>query len=104
MLNMWTTPGQVTDIPSYESERQFDDALIENSSFLRLKNLQVSYTLPQNWMRKSGFFQSVRVFAVGRNLLTFTKYTGFDPESDSNLQLGRYPNSKQYTFGVELTF
>ena len=104
MLDMWTTPGQVTDIPSYESERQFDDTLLEDSSFLRLKNLQVSYTLPQDWMRKSGFFQSVRVFAVGRNLLTFTKYTGFDPESDSNLQLGRYPNSKQYTFGVELTF
>lgn len=104
MLNMWTTPGQVTDIPSYESERHFDDSLLEDSSFLRLKNLQVSYTLPQDWMRKSGFFQNVRVFAVGRNLLTFTKYSGFDPESDSNLQLGRYPNSKQFTVGVELTF
>ncbi len=104
MLNMWTTPGQVTDIPCYESERHFDDSLLEDSSFLRLKNLQVSYSLPQNWMRKSGVFQNVRVFAVGRNLLTVTKYTGFDPESDSNLQLGRYPNSKQLTVGVELTF
>ena len=46
----------------------------------------------------------MRVFAIGRNLLTFTKYTGFDPEYEGNLQLGRYPNSKQYTFGVEITF
>jgi len=104
LLNMWTTPGQITDVPCYESTRQFDDTLLENSSFLRLKNLQISYSLPSNWLKKTGVFSGVRVFAIGRNLLTVTKYTGFDPEADSNLQLGRYPNSKQYTFGVELTF
>ena len=71
---------------------------------MRLKNLQISYTLPNEWMQRTGFLGSVRVFAIGRNLLTFTKYTGFDPEYEGNLQLGRYPNSKQYTFGVEITF
>lgn len=104
LLNMWTTPGQITDVPGYESERQFDDTFLEDASFLRLKNLQVSYALPQALMRKTGILRGLRFFAIGRNLLTLTKYTGYDPESDSNLQLGRYPNSKQFTFGAELTF
>lgn len=104
LLNMWTKPGQITDVPAANSPRQFDDTLLENASFLRLKNLQVSYSLPDSWMRKTGFMQGLRVFAVGRNLLTFTEYTGYDPEADTNLQLGRYPNSKQFTFGVEMTF
>ena len=55
-------------------------------------------------MRKTGFIKGARIFAVGRNLLTVTKYGGPDPEVDSNLQLGNYPNSKQFTFGAELTF
>lgn len=104
LLNMWTTPGQVTDVPCLESPRQFDDTLLEDSSFLRLKNLQISYSLPKSLIQKTGVVQGVRIYAVGRNLLTFTKYTGYDPEADTNLQLGRYPNSKQYTFGIELQF
>ena len=94
----------MTDVPCLESSRQFDDTLLEDSSFLRLKNLQISYSLPKSLIQKSGVLQGVRVYAVGRNLLTLTKYTGYDPEADSNLQLGRYPNSKQFTFGVELQF
>ncbi len=104
MLNMWTTPGQITDVPGMLSTRQFDDTLLEDASFLRLKNLQISYSLPSKWMKNSGFLGGVRIFAIGRNLFTATKYTGYDPESDSNLSLGRYPNSKQYTCGIELTF
>ena len=94
MLDMWTTPGQV----------RFDTHLIENASFLRLKNLTIGYTLPENWLHKTGFIKGARIFAVGRNLLTVTNYTGADPEVDSNLQLGKYPNTKQFTIGAELTF
>ena len=71
---------------------------------MRLKNLTVSYTLPQEWMRKTQFMGGCRVYFVGRNLLTFTKYQGYDPEVDSNVQIGNYPNTKQYTLGLELTF
>ena len=46
----------------------------------------------------------VRVYAIGRNLLTFTNYSGVDPEVDSNLTLGAYPNTKQYSVGIEITF
>lgn len=104
MLTMWQKPGDVTNISSPNSPMQFDTHLLENASFMRLKNLTVSYELPKRWMRQTGFMEGARVFFVGRNLLTVTKYKGYDPEVDSNMQLGNYPNTKQFTFGLELTF
>lgn len=104
MKDMWTTPGQVTDIPAADAPRYFDTHLLENASFLRLKNLTIGYSLPKSVMVKTGFIKGARIFAVGRNLLTATKYQGADPEVDSNLQLGKYPNTRQFSFGAELTF
>nr|WP_297644456.1 TonB-dependent receptor [uncultured Bacteroides sp.] len=104
MLTMWQKPGDITNISCPDSPMQFDTHLLENASFMRMKNLSVSYTLPQRWMKKTGFMESAKVFFVGRNLLTVTKYKGYDPEIDSNIQLGNYPNTKQISFGVELTF
>ena len=48
--------------------------------------------------------KGVRIFGVGRNLWTVTQYKGADPEIDSNLQLGKYPNTRQFAVGAELTF
>ena len=104
MFTMWQKPGDITNISTPDSPMQFDTHLLENASFMRLKNLTVSYDLPKNWMRRTGFMESARIFFVGRNLWTVTKYRGYDPEIDSNMQLGNYPNTKQFTFGLELTF
>ena len=104
MLNMWMEPGQITDVPNKNSTRKFDDSLLEDASFLRLKNLQISYDFPKKWMDRTGFIAGIRVYAIARNLFTITKYSGYDPEVDSNLQLGVYPNSRQFTAGLEFTF
>lgn len=104
MLQIWQKPGDITRIPAAGEELEFDTHLLENASFVRLKHLQISYSLPKAWMNKTGFLAGLRVYAIGRNLLTFTNYTGYDPEVDSNLQMGNYPNSRQYSFGIELTF
>ncbi|MBQ7942083.1 MAG: TonB-dependent receptor [Muribaculaceae bacterium] len=104
MFTMWQKKGDITDISTPESPMQFDTHLIEDASFLRMKNVTVSYNLPQNIIRKTGFIEGCKVFFIGRNLLTITDYQGYDPEVDSNMQLGNYPNTKQYTFGVELKF
>ena len=105
MLNIWTEPGDVTNIPALSSTRHIDDdTLYENASFLRLKNLQISYSFPQHWMDRTGFLAGARIYAIARNLFTITGYTGYDPEIDTNVQLGNYPNTREFTFGVELTF
>jgi len=60
--------------------------------------------LPRLWLQKSKFFTSARVYLQGLNLLTFTGFTGFDPEYAGNRYLGVYPPSRQYTIGVEVSF
>lgn len=104
MLTMWQKPGDITRIATPDSPMQFDTHLLENASFMRMKNLTVGYTLPVKLIQKTGVISNARIYFVGRNLLTVTKYKGYDPEVDSNIQLGNYPNTKQYSFGVELTF
>ena len=103
MLNVWTTPGQVTNIPKAGEVAQADDRYVEDASFLRLKNVTFQYMLPQSLTRKAQI-DRVNFFFTGRNLLTFTKYTGYDPEPESNLVIFNYPNTRQYVFGVEVTF
>ena len=104
MLNMWTTPGQVTDVPHYTSQIQFDDHLVENASFMRLKNLTVQYALPKAVLKHLGDVQNINVFFTGRNLWTVTPFSGYDPEPDSNLVAFFYPNTRQLVFGAEITF
>ena len=105
MLKMWQKPGDVTRIAAassqfYNNSTQF----LENASFVRLKFVQLSYNVPQSLLRHTGFIKGAKVFAIGRNLLTFTDYNGYDPEVDSNGSLGAYPNTRQISFGAELTF
>ena len=104
MLNMWTTPGQKTDIPAANAVRQGDTMWLEDASFVRLKYLQLSYTLPKNWLDQTGFIKGAKVFLVGRNLLTFTGYKGYDPEVNNTMTFGNYPNTRQYSIGAQLTF
>ena len=104
MLDMWTTPGQVTDVPHYSSPIQFDDHLVENASFMRLKNLTVQYALPKTVLKHLGDVQNINVFFTGRNLWTVTPFSGYDPEPDSNLVAFFYPNTRQIVFGAEITF
>ena len=102
----WTPTNKDAAWPDWSKgyTMQFDTHLIEDGSFLRLKNLQIGVSLPNKWMEASKLFDSVRFTFTGRNLLTFTKYSGPDPEIDSNLSLGIPGTTKQYLFGVELTF
>ena len=82
----------------------FDDHLLENASFLRLKNLQIGYQLPKSVLAWQNALNGVKFTATARNLFTITNYSGIDPEVDSNLTYGKIGNSKQFLFGIELTF
>ena len=104
LLGRWKQPGDITDIPRHGVYPQFDTHLLEDASFLRLKNLMISYSLPANLLRKTHFIQGIRVYAQGQNLLTFTKFSGLDPESPANIYQAQYPMSRQFTFGLDLTF
>ena len=102
----WTPNNKNAQYPDWTKGQRtyFDTHLYHNASFMRLKNLQVGVTLPNRWMEAQNVFDSVRFTFTGRNLWTVTKYPGIDPEIDSNLTRGRVGASKQFLFGLELTF
>ena len=106
LLRAWKQAGDVTDVPRQDMNyaTQFDTNILEDASFLRLKNLTVSYDFPKKLIQKSGFLSGLKIYFVSRNLLTFTGYTGYDPEVDTNLSLGDYPNTREFMGGIQLTF
>lgn len=104
VLNEWKEPGDVTSMPKYGEVMIFDTHLLENASFLRLKSIGLAYQLPKKVLDRTKIIRSIKLMANARNLLTITSYKGADPELNSNLSFGAYPNTKQFTFGAEITF
>lgn len=116
MLNRWTGPGTSNKYPRYVvgdgTNWQSSDLYITDGSYVRLKNIQLGYTLPQYITRKF-FVNKLRLFVSAENLLTFTKYAGYDPEISSGsdtgatslgVDYGVYPQSRTITVGFNLGF
>ncbi|UBZ15203.1 TonB-dependent receptor [Flagellimonas marinaquae] len=122
-FNYWKQPGDTNVLPSplYQGTADQDsDRWLEKGDYLRLRTLTLDYVLPSKFLNKTGL-DRVRVFATGQNLLTITDYNG-DPEigigsaesSDPNdpndsfipgaFSLFSYPQTRSYTFGVEIGF
>ena len=104
MLNIWTTPGQITDIPGAKYDVHFTDQMLQNASFLRMKTLSIQYEFPKKWMQATRYIKGVKVFGIARNLFTITPFEGYDPEPDMNLVQFNYPNTRQFVFGAEISF
>ncbi len=106
----WRKPGDITDIPraSFVQEAWYPNGgqFFENASFLKIKTVNLSYTL-----RPKSLFSSIKLYAQVQNLYTFTKYTGFDPEVSSTgggneatagVDYAAYPSARTITFGINL--
>lgn len=112
MLERWTGEGTSNRIPHFvlgdNVNWQSSDLYVYNGSYLRLKNIQLGYTLPQSITSKA-FISSLRVYVAAENLLTFTQYHGFDPEISSGgtslgIDYGVYPQARVFTVGLNLNF
>ena len=104
-MNFWREPGQVTDVPAFGEELHLGDdtSWLEDASFTRLKNLTVAYDFPTNLVKKMGL-AGLQLHFTGRNLWTITNFSGYDPEPQSNMIKFQYPNTRQYEFGIEVSF
>jgi TonB-linked SusC/RagA family outer membrane protein len=110
-LNRWTTTNTVTNIPRATAVRpplKFSDAWLEDGSYIRLKSITFGYDLPRSILNRIGF-RSLKLFFTGTNLITFSKYSGYDPDvsrsSSVTVQgydLGIYPIAKSYVLGINL--
>ncbi len=126
--NYWTPDNQDTDVPALydgawldaqnlESKYYFGNASgatsrwVEDASFVRLKTVTFAYNFDANLLRKIGFSRA-KLYFTGTNLITLTKYTGYDPEiaqypgNDATIGVDQsvYPTARMYTFGAEFTF
>ncbi|MBL7853404.1 MAG: TonB-dependent receptor [Cyclobacteriaceae bacterium] len=111
----WTTPGQITSVPrpalnrteiastisSYQTTARF----YEDASFIRLKQVTLAYNLPQNILGRLKI-SNARIYAQAINLITWTKWTGYDPEfqDTGNGTEGIIPQTRNYTFGIQVGF
>jgi len=118
LLNSWTGEGTSNTLPrnSYNApfiNRAFASDYIENGAFLRLRNIQLGYTLPAAIGSKVGISRA-RVYLSAQNLFTITDYSGYDPEvgssvvgsrvQTSGVDFGRFPAARMFTFGINAQF
>lgn len=115
VLDRWTRPGQITNVPkalrASSANSLTSSRFVENASYLRLKTATLSYSFSPTALQKLKM-NKLTVFASGYNLLTFTKYTGLDPEVNVNsangpsmgVDYGTYPQSRSLLFGINVGF
>ncbi|MCR6639093.1 MAG: TonB-dependent receptor [Sporocytophaga sp.] len=123
MLDRWTGTGTSNDVPRVSSNdvnnnRRPSNYYVESGSFLRVRSMQIGYTLPDK-LPQLVKLQKVRVFIMAQNLFTFTKYSGLDPEigtytpdfnvTSSYLDIGvdkggTYPQARTWFFGINASF
>ncbi|MDR3244953.1 MAG: TonB-dependent receptor [Prevotellaceae bacterium] len=102
LVNRWTSTNPSTTIPrAYISSQTVANTTryLEDGSYLRVKNITLSYDLPIKIAQAPS--AKFKVFATGQNLLTFTKFTGYDPETGGGAS---YPASKTFTFGINIIY
>ncbi len=114
--NRWQNPGDITDVPQARlfnnNGHSASSRYLQDADFIRLRNVTLGYSLPDKILEKIGMSR-VRIHLSGLNLLTFTDFRGYDPEStnddaNTNTNVGNTfyssPPAKVYTLGVNLTF
>jgi TonB-linked SusC/RagA family outer membrane protein len=109
-----TNPGGV--LPRWSGNdingnNRMSDRWIEDGTYLRIRNISLAYNFPKTWLKKCGIV-SCKLYVNAQNVYTFTNYSGLDPEIGSynqqaglsNVDMGRYPSPRVYTFGANVTF
>jgi len=115
LLNSWHGEGTSNVFPILKTTDRngnnvISDRYVEDGSYMRLKNIQLGYTIPNSLTSKVGVSE-LRLYVSGQNMLTFTQYSGLDPEignltSDlsAGIDLGTYPQARIMQFGVKFSF
>ena len=122
MLRRWRKPNDITDIPGVSPSDWNNSAVstryVDNGSYLRLKTVTLGYSIPTENLKRLKISRFM-VYCTAENLLTFTKYSGFDPEVSAfsasgqgatnqntapGVDFGTYPQSRDFTLGLNITF
>ncbi|MDR3367455.1 MAG: TonB-dependent receptor [Prevotellaceae bacterium] len=115
MMNRWTGPGSTNKYPRLDANDSnhnsyFSDRYVEDGSYVRIKNVQLGYTIPQSITQRIKI-QRIRLYSSVDNLYCFTGYSGFDPEMgdylrsplNNGIDLASYPRPRTFVFGINIT-
>lgn len=108
VLNRWTGPGTSNSMPRMtqadpNQNNRVSSRFIEDASYLRIKNIRLTWTLKSKWS-KATTAERIRIYGSIQNALTFTKYTGFDPEVGGGVDIGFYPQARTFLAGLTFDF
>lgn len=116
VLRRWTPDNRNTDIPRAVGGGRVDNVrnstrFVEDGSYVRLKAITLSYNINPAWLSRANIHK-LSIYTTGQNLLTFTQYSGFDPEvnafgrsaTELGIDYGTYPQARTLTFGVNVEF
>ena len=111
VLDRWRIPGQITDVPRANYTMHNSTYFVEDGSYLRVKDLTLSYDVKGPWLNKLGVTR-LQPYFTATNLLTWTGYSGMDPEVNQwgnngaiqGIDWGTYPQCRSFVFGINLEF
>ena len=111
VLNRWKIPGQITDVPKANFKLLNSTYFVEDGSYLRLKDVSLSYNVKGKLLKKWGITR-LQPYFTATNLLTWTNYSGMDPEVNQwgnsgtvqGIDWGTYPHCRSYVFGINVEF
>lgn len=120
VLDRWMRPGMVSDVPRAVSGSENvlnSTRFVEDGSYIRLKALTLSYSFNKKWLQPMGI-SALSIYGTADNLITLTKYRGYDPElswvntstttsgaaAQMGIDMGTFPQTRSFIFGLNLTF
>jgi hypothetical protein len=112
MYKRWQKPGDITDVPRLENANMnmtggvTNDRFLTKSDYFSLKNVQLGYTVPKNWLKKYSGIESLRLYVVGDNLFLGSKRYGLDPRQSLSgaTSTDSYSAMRTVSFGVNVAF
>ena len=104
LYEQWQKPGDVKWIQSSAFDRDFTSADFQDAKFLRFRNLNVAYNIPELKLGGTKIFRSARFYVQLQNLFIWSPWKGPDPEDNNNISLNEYPNPKMVVTGIDINF
>lgn len=104
ITGVWRQPGDQARFPSPRYAKGFTSSDLENAKFLRFRNLDFGYVIPEIKANGKTIIRNAKIYANFQNLAIWSPWTGVDPEDNNNISLVEYPNPKMVVFGIDFKF
>lgn len=104
LTDQWQKPGDVKFYQSPAYDRGFNSSDIQDAKFLRFRNLNIAYNIPEVSIAGAKIFKSARFYIQGQNIAIWSPWRGPDPEDNNNISLNEYPNPKMVVVGLDINF